>query len=250
MPRTPEVYAKKEKWSLEEDTLDTRWEVENYKSMKGYEDDVKKRFEEEEILGWMKEMPDEEAQREFGNTLHLAGLAVVEEKDKIRVVHDGTHGVKVNQRIRVQDQTRSPTAGELRTLLKERYSEGENNKHILIVGDVSKAHRRVKIRRADWGYQACRLERGKIWVNCVGTYGLASAGYWWSRLAAALLVRVFYYVLASSGNQDALLFADDLCMAAEGASEIYDIGAWIGIWVALGSLGSGRSGEAAARWTG
>ena len=102
------------------------------------------------------------------------------------------------------------------------------------MGDVSKAHRRVKVRREDWGWQACRLEPGRVWLNCVGTYGISSAGYWWARLSGAILVRLFYYILSSSGGQEALLFADDLLMVAARAAEITDIGALILVWVALG----------------
>ena len=60
--------------------------------------------------------------------------------------------------------------------MRERVSAGA--KSIAIMGDVSKAHRRVKIREQDWGFQACQLEPGKIWINKVGTYGVTSASYW------------------------------------------------------------------------
>ena len=234
MPRTPQVFDQKTKWALDEDFEGAHAEVENYRSLHGYEADVKRLFEEEARLGWMKEMTDEQAQKEYGQNLHVAGLAVVVERDKFRVVHDGTHGVKVNPRIRVQDQAKSPTAGEIRTLMVERHGGTGGSRQFVLVGDVSKAHRRVKVRRQDWGWQACRLEEGRVWVNCVGTYGIASAGYWWARLSSAVLVRLFYYLLSPSGGQDALLFADDLLMVAGRLSEILDLGALILVWVALG----------------
>ena len=54
--------------------------------------------------------------------------------------------------------------------------------HFMLKGDISKAHRRVRVRRTDWGRQACRLEeQGDIWLNMVGTFGIASVGYYWSR---------------------------------------------------------------------
>ena len=135
-------------------------------------------------------------------------------KRKLCVVHDGTHGVGVNNRIKVRDQVKSPTAGELKALMREKYESYGGIRQFLLLGDVSKAHRRVKVRRQDWGFQACRIEEGKVWVNCVGTYGIASAGYWWSRLAGALLIRLFYYLLAFSGDQDALLYSGGLFMTA------------------------------------
>ena len=68
----------------------------------------------------MVEMTDEQAEKEYGANLRIAALAVVVESEKIRVVHDGTNKVHVNTCIRVKDQVRSPTAGELRSLMRER----------------------------------------------------------------------------------------------------------------------------------
>ena len=53
-------------------------------------------------------MSDKEAQEAYGEKLYIASLAVVTEKDKIRLVHDATNKVQVNNRIRVRDQARSP----------------------------------------------------------------------------------------------------------------------------------------------
>ena len=76
-------------------------------------------------------------------------LAVVQEAWKIRVVHDGSNGVHVNHRIRPRDQVRSPGAGELRAILRSKAALGK--KLFVVSGDVSKAHRRIKIRQEDWG---------------------------------------------------------------------------------------------------
>ena len=124
----------------------------------------------------MVEMSDEEALKKYGNDLYLAGFGVVEEKDKVRIVHDGTHGVGVNNRIKVRDQVKSPTAGEIRSLMREKHGQRRGVKQFLLMDDVSKAHRRVKVREQDWGCQACRLHPGKVWVSCVGTYGIGYAG--------------------------------------------------------------------------
>ena len=74
-----------------------------------------------------------------------------------------------------------------------------------------------------------------MWVNTVGTYGVSSAGYWWARVAAALLVRLFHYILSPAGDQDALLHADDLFTTVGTKQEIVDIGAMLLIWEALGT---------------
>ena len=93
--------------------------------------------------------------------------------------------------------------------MREKHGERQGLRQFLLMGDVSKAHRRVKVRKQDWGYQACRLHPGRVWLNCVGTYGISSAGYWWGRLAAGALVRLFYYLVSGVGDQDMLLYSDD-----------------------------------------
>jgi hypothetical protein len=132
MPRVKAVFEEKCKWRLGEDPGDGKVEVENYRSMVGYEKQVEALFKEEEAAGWMEEFPDAEAKEIWGQNLFVAALAVVVEKDKIRVVHDGSNGVHVNHRIRPLDQQRCPGAGELREILKERKEKGL--KGIAVVG--------------------------------------------------------------------------------------------------------------------
>jgi hypothetical protein len=82
-------------------------------------------------------------------------------------------------------------------------------------GDVSKAHRRVRVIRKDWGAQACSLEEGEeVWINTVGTFGLASAGYYWGRLIAAV-GRIPHYILKDREFWQ-LIFADDFSWTAGG----------------------------------
>ena len=147
------------------------------------------------------------------------------------MVHDASNGVEVNHRIRLLDQVRYPGAGEIRYLIRERREAGR--KTFTILGDASKAHRRIKVQEKDWGMQACRLQEGRLWVNRVGTYGVSSAGYWWSRLAAVLL-RLFYYLIGRRWDPEALLFADDLKLLASRRSEILDLAGIIAIFVACG----------------
>ena len=111
LPRAEAIYEAKVRWSLGEGTGEPEQDRQNYKSMKGFEDQVEALFREEEALGWMEEMPEEEARKRFGNRLFVSSLAVVDEGEKIRVVHDATHGVELNNRIRVLDQVRYPRSG-------------------------------------------------------------------------------------------------------------------------------------------
>ena len=175
---------------------------ENYGTLEENMSEVRKLFEEERSLGWMVEMSDKEAQEACGEKLYIASLAVVTEKDEIRLVHDATNKVQVNNRIRVRDQARSPGARERRTLLREWQERRGGAKMFAVIGDASKAHRRIMVKKEDWGCQACRLEPGRVWLNTVGTYGLASAGYYLARLASGVVVRLFYYLLGTCSMSD------------------------------------------------
>ena len=79
------------------------------------------------------------------------------------------------------------------------------------------------MREEDWGSTACRLVPGKVWLNKVGTNGFASAGYFWSRLAAAVLVRMFHYLTARRWSPEVLLHADDWIILAGRESELADV---------------------------
>ena len=79
--------------------------------------------------------------------------------------------------------------------------------------DFKGAHR---LHPSDWGKQAFRLEDSdKVYVNCVGTFGVASAAFWWSRLAGTLQRVMMWRFLPYNHPLYALLYADDgLAMAS------------------------------------
>ena len=113
-------------------------------------------------------------------------------------------------------------------------SKREGSRFFSILGDGSKAHRRIKVRPKDWGYQACKLTKGTVWLNKVGTYGIGSAAYWWGRAAAGFLVRLGYY-LAGRGNEvELLLYADDFLWVARRKSGIAFLGEYLLLLLALG----------------
>jgi hypothetical protein len=187
----------------------------------------------------MAQMPEAEARAMFGSKLCIAALGVVDETSKIRVIHDGSNGVHVNHKIRVRDQVRCPGAGELRTLIAERASRGLRS--FAILGDASKAHRRMKVRKSDWGYQACQVEPGQVWVNKVGTYGMGSAAYWWGRVAAAVMVRLPHYLAHPSALVEILLYVDDHFMLLACKWGITWAGSVILLLVALGVPSAGTN---------
>ena len=56
-----------------------------------------------------------------------------------------------------------------------------------LTADVTEAHRQVPIHPDDWHYLPCQVvPGGDAFVNTVGTSGVASASYYWSRVAAAV----------------------------------------------------------------
>ena len=63
-----------------------------------------------------------EFEERFGPDRAVAALAVLvedEETGKKRVIHDASHGVRVNHRIRCQDKLRMPGGREKRCLLEK-----------------------------------------------------------------------------------------------------------------------------------
>lgn len=88
-----------------------------------------------------------------------------------------------------------------------------------ICGDKAKAHRRVRHSERDWGVLACRASplSQTVWLNRGGTFGIASAAYWWSRLCGLLGCLALHWVWA-------LVFVDDLQIAAGGSNR------WLTIW--------------------
>ena len=83
---------------------------------------------------------------------------------------------------------------------------------VAVTGDISKAHRRFKHRRDEWGYLGCKASSKDdvVYVNCVGTFGVASAGYWWARLSGGT-IRLTHH-LTGKRALEILLFADDVEM--------------------------------------
>ncbi|CAE7745050.1 SWP2 [Symbiodinium sp. CCMP2592] len=149
----------------------------------------------------MVEVPLSEAVASYRPKLSVASLGAIERKDgSYRAAHDGTHGVNVNvnAKIKLRDQLRNPTAGDLCTVLKymPRAAFG-------LTSDIKRAHRLAKGSRTRLGPPVLSLrldlaEQGwDVW-NC-------SAAYHWSRLMGGLgrqkggvtkiILAVFIYVL-------------------------------------------------------
>jgi hypothetical protein len=66
-------------------------------------------LEEEFPMGRIAEVSADKANIEWGKTLRLASLAILDMTDgTVRVIHDGTHGIHVNPDIKDGNQDRCP----------------------------------------------------------------------------------------------------------------------------------------------
>ena len=208
LPRTPEIFEEQMKWSLDgDDWGNAAWQKDNYASAAEHERYLTEHLEQEVAEALMLKMDEAEFIETFGKDRAVAALAVLVEDEltgKKRVIHDGTHGVMVNHRIKCKDKVRMPGPREKRALLEE-YEAGRVAV-LSLVGDFAKAHRRFKYCVEE---QGSSTSSSTVYVNRVGTFGVASTPYWWARLSAALM-RLVYWVLGDFFPNDMLLYADDL----------------------------------------
>ena len=213
LPRTPAAFEKQVEWALSYDPSEgcdlTR---SNYPSAAEHEDHLRSHLEEELAEGLVAKMTEREFEEMYGQDRAISALAVLVEDEvsgKKRVIHDASHGVKVNHRIKCRDKLRMPGGREKRCLL-EKFQRSKDVVFSLI-GDFGKAHRRFKYRRDECGFLACRVSDNDpyIYVNCVGTFGVSSTPYWWGRLSGALL-RLVHQLLGPGVPVEMLLYADDL----------------------------------------
>ena len=219
LPRTPEVFEEQLRWNLEnDDWSEAAWQKSNYTSAEEHEKYLVEHLEQEVSEGLMVKMEEGAFVEKFGDNRAVAALAVLVEDEltgKKRVIHDGTHGVRVNHRIKCRDKVRMPGPREKRALLEE--YEAEHRAVLSLVGDFAKAHRRFKYAEEEQGFLGCKssTQSSTVYVNQVGTFGVASTPYWWARLSAALM-RLVHWVLGDAFPNDMLLYADDLEVVAIG----------------------------------
>ena len=102
-----------------------------------------------------------------------------------RVLFDGSNGIAVNRTTRIRDQERAPVAADLKRVVRENARLGE--RAFALAADVAEVHRQIPIHPRDWHLLGCQIEAGgDVYINKIGTFGVASASYFWSRAASAL----------------------------------------------------------------
>ena len=224
MPRVPEVYEEKTKWTVdgtEEELRDT--EAANYTSAEENAADITRQVKEEVQRGTIVAMSLERAKKEFEGRLAIAALGALPKElgtNKVRLIHDGSYSVDVNRRIRVRDQMRFPLIDDASAVMMEAEEEcrGGASVRFAIIYDIARAHKLIPVVRRDWGLQAFRLpgdDSGQVYVHTRGTFGIASAAYWWGRCAACV-VRLAHRLGGRLLGILHLLYADDGWAVATG----------------------------------
>ena len=213
LPRTPAAFERQVSWSLKDDpTVECVLEKANYPSAGEHEAHLRNHLEAEVQEGLVEKMPLAEFRERYGSDRAIAALAVLVEDEvtgKKRVIHDGSHDVRVNHRIKCLDKLRMP-GGREKIYLLTRFREAKDVV-VSLIGDFGKAHRRFKYREDERGFLGCMVSRedGVVYVNKVGTFGITSTPYWWGRLSGSLL-RICHYLLGPGIPIELLLYADDL----------------------------------------
>ena len=230
LPRLPALYAPKKRWRLAEQSDPVRYQEErvsgeqvwrrNYSTLVEFTDQVLEVMEDQAKRGQVLKLSEAEAKARFPN-LVVASLGA-QRKEKpggivtARVLFDGTHGIDVNTSTRIRDQERAPIAADLKRAMREKARLKERT--FSLTADVSEAHRQVPIAPQDWHLLGCQVQPGStVYVNTVGTFGVTSASYYWSRTAAAL-GRLTQYFAGGSAHTWHMLVADDYHLEAGGQS--------------------------------
>ena len=234
LPQVPQVFDFKYKSrTLDESEYD--WDRSNYQSAREFEAPLHEKFKEEERLGRMFPTTLGALKEQFGTErIRIASLGAIGKPDGgARPIHDATHGVQVNNAIKIESQQAVPGPADLSYVVEEPIRRGEVP--FCVSADVTAAHRLSKVRRQDWPYLACRVDDTSptIWVNTVGTFGVSSASFWWSRLFGIIgrvvtrcLIRVLFFHL---------VFVDDLHANFSGRNRYLYTLMWLALFEMIGT---------------
>ena len=234
IPTAPLVFRPKVK-TRKYDESDYTPVAANYSSAKENGATIESQFRDEERLGWMYPLSLAEAQRRFGSKLRVASLAAIpKDESSVRVIFDGTHHIRVNNEIIIHDQLEFPGPGDIAKVM-DVCQNSDCGVVLSLAADIAKAHRRYLHRPQDHGYLCCRSDDSSdvVWVNRVGTFGVACAALHFGRLAALLFRLVIRLMLDSFLFQ--LLFADDLKFLVSGPNKYTDFWVMLVTWLMCGA---------------
>ena len=128
------------------------------------------------------------------------------DKSKIRVLVDGTQG-GVNQGVKLTMIPTRPCLADVLRILDFVHDP------VSVKWDAANAHRNILVPETEWGLVSICLEDDEFYVNTVGTFGVASAGQNWDRVASF----VHRSCLRMLGKEAVFLFlfSDDTILVCE-----------------------------------
>ena len=104
-----------------------------------------------------------------------------------------------------------------------------------VLYDIARAHKLIPVREKDWGLQAFRLPgetSGDVYVHTRGTFGVASAAYWFGR-AIGVVVRSCHKIMGRHMGLLHLIYADDGWLTATGSNFWKKILMWLFLYELL-----------------
>ena len=174
---------------------DPMWR-QNYSSDTEHASQVIDVLNDQSKRGQSPKPPDAEARLQSPHlVVALLGAQRKEELGRVfsaRVLFDGSNGIPVNRRIRLRDQEHAPVASDLKRCMRVKARRGQQT--FTLTADVAEAHRQEV--------------GGDVFTNTVGTFGIASASYYWSRVAASI-ERITQKIPGLSATTWHQLVADD-----------------------------------------
>jgi hypothetical protein len=234
LPRTPEVFPRKERVRpLDESEYNNL--ACNYRSAREMSEELEKKFREEEALGRMIPTTLASLQTKHpGRTPLVAAMGAIKKPNgDVRPLHDGTHFVQLNNNICFRDQLQYPGPEDAAAMV--RLVDDDKESLFAMSADIKAAHRLVKIRKDDWPLLGCRAhdDDKTIWINTVGTFGVSSASYWWTRLFAGI-GRLVAYILGQE-KWFQLVYVDDLHLTCLGPRKFLILWTALALYEILGT---------------
>ena len=234
LPRTPEVFPPKEKVKPLDESEFMSF-AQNYKSAEEVSEELENKFKEEEALGRMFPTTVGALQQQFPEReVLVAALGAIRKPNgDVRPLHDATHHVRLNNQIFFRDQLQYPGPEDAAALV--RFANDEGEAVFSMSADIQAAHRLVKIRRRDWPLLCCKADSNSrtVWCNVVGTFGVSSASYWWTRLFGALGRLVSGIMQRERLFQ--LVYVDDLHALCLGERKFINLWMLLAIYEVLGT---------------
>ena len=190
MPRLPAFYRPKRKWRLASQHeplgyLEQTTEPEGtwrrkYSTLETFEDQVLEFIHDQASRSQLLVFYGGRSKVEIPRSRHrFAGVRSERRRLVGRLQHAccSTGHMCINTRTRIRDQERAPIAADSKRTMREKAKLDELT--FALTGDVIEAHGQVPNHPDDWHYLGCQaVPGGNVFVNTVGTFGIASASFY------------------------------------------------------------------------